>query len=70
MTNGFTWEKLPYQREIFGFDYIVGDGATHNLASTDRMPQFQEHWKPSGGLLGFQKHLGNELARISEKTTV
>lgn len=62
---GFNWSELPHQQEFFGFDYVVGDGAAHDLSADGKMPQFHRHWDKKGGLEAFQKHLSNLLTEIS-----
>ncbi|MEH2136557.1 hypothetical protein [Nostoc sp.] len=59
------WEKLPHQKDFFGFDYVVGDGAAHNLAEENKMHQFHQYWDKQGGLKAFQKQLENRLTEIS-----
>ena len=59
------WENLPHQREIFGFDYVVGDGNLHSLVASNRMPQFHQYWDEKGGLKAFCNHLNTKLAEIS-----
>ncbi|HEY9802915.1 MAG TPA: hypothetical protein V6D25_21305 [Leptolyngbyaceae cyanobacterium] len=63
--NNFDWEKLPHQREFFGYDYVVFDGLAHSLSDSHSMWQFHEHWDKQGGLTAFQKHLGDMLTNIS-----
>jgi hypothetical protein len=58
------WTKLPHQKDIFGFDYLVGDGKAHSLASVNKMHQFHQHWDHKGGLSAFQKHLDKILSEI------
>jgi hypothetical protein len=64
--EGFVWENLPHQRELFGFDYVVGDGQAHSLTSASRMPQFQKHWNSLGGLSAFQKHVDAVFTKINQ----
>lgn len=59
------WENLPHQREIFGFDYVVGDGNIHNLVASNRMPQFHRYWDERGGLEAFYNRLNSQLAEIT-----
>ncbi|MEH2440477.1 hypothetical protein [Nostoc sp.] len=51
------WKKLPHQKDFFGFDYVVGDGAAHNLAEENKMHQFHQYWDKQGGLKAFQNQL-------------
>jgi hypothetical protein len=62
--EGIDWEKLPHQSHVFGFDYLVGDGKAHSLASANKMHQFHQHWDHKGGLSAFQKHLDKILSEI------
>jgi len=60
------WEKLPHYRDFFCYDYVVGDGLAHNLASDNgEMHQFHQHWDRQGGLKAFQNHVSNKLEKIS-----
>jgi hypothetical protein len=61
----FDWWNLPHQKEIFGIEDLPPDGAVHDLSRTDRMYQFNQHWKDLEGLQGFQQHLGKILTQIS-----
>lgn len=61
----FNWDDLPHQREIFGIEDLPADGAVHDLSRTDRMYQFNHHWKDLEGLQGFQKHLDKMLTHSS-----
>ena len=56
--DGLNWsDERLHQRELFRFDYIVGDGSAHSLREENRMPQFHEHWD----LPTFQQHVANYL---------
>jgi hypothetical protein len=59
--DGLDWNHLPHQREIFGFDYVVGNGSAHSLVDKSKMPQFHQHWE----LPTFQNHLVEVLTQIS-----
>jgi hypothetical protein len=61
----FDWRNLLHQKEIFGIEDLPPDGAAHDLSRTDRMYQFNQHWKDLEGLQGFQRHLGKILTQIS-----
>lgn len=65
----FNWSKLPHQREYFGFDYVVGDGIVHDVATDGKidgkMPKFHQYWDEKGGLEAFQKHIDRLLTKIS-----
>lgn len=63
--EGFDWETLPHQQKFFGFDYVVGDGAAHDLSAANRMQQFHQYWDAKGGLEAFQHHIENLLLEIS-----
>ena len=63
--KGFAWEALPHQRELFGFNYVVGDGAAHDLAAENKMQQFHQYWDDKVGLEAFQHHTENLLLEIS-----
>lgn len=60
----FVWENLPHQREIFGLDYVVGDGQAHSLTYPKKMSKFHKHWDSLGGLSAFQKNLDTVLTKI------
>lgn len=64
--KGFSWSNLPHQREFFGFDYVVGDGAAHDLSADGRMHQFHQHWDEKGGLEAFQEHVANTIETASK----
>lgn len=51
------WNKLRHQRDFFGSDYVVGDGAAHDLAAENQMQQFHQYWDARGGLTAFQDHV-------------
>ncbi len=60
--EGVDWkDERLHQKEIFGFDYVVGDGLAHNLADENKMPQFHQHWE----LPVFQKHVADVLTKLS-----
>ncbi|WP_431657890.1 hypothetical protein [Pantanalinema rosaneae] len=64
----FDWDKLRHQRDFFGSDYIVGDGAAHDLAAENQMLQFHQYWDVRGGLVAFQNHVGNLIHEMSSTT--
>ena len=59
------WEKLPHQSEVFGLNYLTGNGQVHNLASTDKMFLFHSYWDPKGGLTAFQDSLKHILTGLT-----
>jgi len=59
------WATLPHQNEIFGFDVFIMDGLAHHLDTPGQMSKFHEHWSSQGGLEAFQKHLAEQLTKIS-----
>ena len=62
------WDKLRHQREFFGFDYVVGDGAAHDLSTENQMQQFHQYWDAKGGLAAFQNHVGNLISEMPSTT--
>ena len=58
------WDQLRHQRDFFGFDYVVGDGAAHDLSAEHQMQQFHQHWDSKGGLAVFQNHVGNLISEV------
>ena len=64
LSEGSDWDQLRHQRDFFGFDYVVGDGATHDLSAENQMQQFHQHWDSKGGLAVFQSHVGNLISEV------
>lgn len=62
------WNKLRHQRDFFGFDYVVGDGAAHDLSAENQMQQFHQYWDAKGGLAVFQNHVGDLISEIPSAT--
>lgn len=60
--EGSDWDQLCHQRDFFGFDYVVGDGAAHDLSAENQMQQFHQYWDSKGGLAEFQNHVGNLIS--------
>ena len=54
-----TWENLPPQSQVLGFDPTLMDGKPHLLCN---LKKYRERWENDGGIEAFKLHFANQIS--------